>query len=44
MKNTYKEYMPMDAAFLAEYPDFTAATITIVLACVLSVGVQESTR
>eukprot|EP00088_Acartia_fossae_P018988 TRINITY_DN21014_c0_g1_i1.p1 TRINITY_DN21014_c0_g1~~TRINITY_DN21014_c0_g1_i1.p1 ORF type:complete len:631 (-),score=151.81 TRINITY_DN21014_c0_g1_i1:215-2107(-) len=44
MKTTFREYMPMDAAFLADYPDFTAAIITIVLACVLSVGVQESSR
>jgi cationic amino acid transporter 3 len=44
MKNTFKEHMPMNASFLAEYPDWTAARITLVLACVLSVGVQESSR
>ena len=44
MKNTFREYMPMNASFLAEYPDWTAAIITIALACVLSVGVQESSR
>lgn len=44
MKNTFREWMPMHASFLADYPDFTACGITLVLSAVLSVGVQESSR
>lgn len=44
MKNTFQAAMPMHVPFLAEYPDWTAFAITLVLTCVLSVGVQESTR
>jgi len=44
MKNTFKQLMPMNASFLADYPDFTACAITLILSAVLSVGVQESSR
>lgn len=44
MANLYKSTMPMSAPFLAEYPDWTAATITLLLAILLSIGVKESSR
>jgi len=44
MQRTFEAAMPIDMAFLARYPDWTAFAITLVLALVLSVGVQESTR
>jgi len=44
MKNAYKSVMPISEPFLAEYPDFTAFSITMVLALLLSLGVKESSR
>ena len=44
MANLYRSTMPMSAPFLAEYPDWTAATITLLLAVLLSIGVKESSR
>lgn len=44
MKNLYKSAMPMQAPFLADYPDWTAFLITILLAILLSLGVKESSR
>ena len=44
MKNAYKSAMPISQPFLAEYPDFTAFTITVLLSVLLSVGVKESSR
>lgn len=44
MQKSFEAAMPMDMAFLAKYPDWTAFAITLLLALVLSVGVQESTR
>jgi len=44
MQQAYNNSMHMHAPFLAEYPDFTAFFITILLSIVLSYGVQESTR
>lgn len=44
MQQAYNDSMHMHAPFLAEYPDFTAFFITILLSIVLSYGVQESTR
>ena len=44
MANLYRSTMPISAPFLAEYPDWTAATITLLLAVLLSIGVKESSR
>jgi len=44
MKNAFKAAMPITQPFLAEYPDWTAFAITLVLAVILSIGVKESTR
>ena len=44
MADLYRSTMPMSAPFLAEYPDWTAATITLLLAILLSIGVKESSR
>jgi len=44
MKASFLSSMPMHAAFLASYPDWTAFTITLLLALLLSLGVKESTR
>jgi len=44
MKEAFRSAMPINEPFLAEYPDWTAFTITIVLALLLSVGVKESSR
>jgi len=44
MRDIYKSNMPMQAPFLAEYPDWTAFLITILLAVLLSLGVKESSR
>jgi len=44
MKKAFKAAMPINQPFLAEYPDWTAFAITLVLAVILSIGVKESTR
>eukprot|EP00092_Neocalanus_flemingeri_P015909 GFUD01017226.1.p1 GENE.GFUD01017226.1~~GFUD01017226.1.p1 ORF type:complete len:630 (+),score=142.80 GFUD01017226.1:186-2075(+) len=44
MKEAFRSAMPINEPFLAEYPDWTAFSITLVLAVLLSVGVRESTR
>jgi len=44
MKNHFQAAMPMHASFLASYPDWTAFTITILLALLLGLGVKESTK
>jgi len=44
MKDAFRAAMPINEPFLAEYPDWTAFAITLVLAVLLSVGVRESTR
>jgi len=44
MMNTFQSAMPMNVPFLADYPDWTAFSITVLLSMVLSVGVEESTR
>ena len=44
MQNMFRSSMPMSAPFLAEYPDWTAATITLLLSVLLGVGVKESSR
>ena len=44
MKNYFMKTMPIDAAFLGDYPDWTAFLITLLHALVLAVGVQESTK
>eukprot|EP00090_Calanus_glacialis_P016701 TRINITY_DN26134_c0_g1_i1.p1 TRINITY_DN26134_c0_g1~~TRINITY_DN26134_c0_g1_i1.p1 ORF type:complete len:632 (+),score=185.25 TRINITY_DN26134_c0_g1_i1:113-2008(+) len=44
MKEAFRAAMPINEPFLAEYPDWTAFAITLVLAVLLSVGVRESTR
>jgi len=44
MKDAFRSAMPINEPFLAEYPDWTAFSITLVLAGLLSVGVRESTR
>merc|ERR1719510_1143035 len=41
MKNAYRSAMPIEQPFLAEYPDFTAFTITVLLSVLLAVGVKE---
>ena len=42
MGNFWRDLMPIDVSFLAEYPDFFSFVIIMVLAGVLSVGVRES--
>jgi len=44
LKNTFSAAMPININFLADYPDWTAFSITLLLTLVLGVGVQESTR
>lgn len=44
MKEAFRAAMPINEPFLAEYPDWTAFSITLVLAVLLSIGVRESTR
>ena len=44
MQNAYKSFMPISQPFLADYPDFTAFAITMILAVLLSIGVKESSR
>ena len=42
MGNFWRDLMPIDVSFLADYPDFFSFGIIMVLAGVLSVGVRES--
>lgn len=42
MKAFWRDLLPIDVSFLAEYPDFFSFGIILVLAVVLSVGVKES--
>ena len=44
MQNYYKSMMPISVPFLAEYPDLTASSITLLLTILLSIGVKESSR
>ena len=44
MQNMFRSSMPISAPFLAEYPDWTAAGITLLLAVLLAIGVKESSR
>jgi len=44
MQNYYKSLMPISVPFLAEYPDLTASSITLLLTILLSIGVKESSR
>ena len=44
MQNMFRSSMPISAPFLAEYPDWTAASITLLLSIILSIGVKESSR
>lgn len=43
MGKFWRELMPIDVDFLAEYPDFFSFVIIMVLAVVLAAGVKEST-
>ena len=43
MGNFWREIMPINIGFLAEYPDFFSFLIIMVLAVLLAVGVKEST-
>jgi solute carrier family 7 (cationic amino acid transporter), member 3 len=42
MGNFWRSLFTMDVDFLADYPDFFSFGVVLVLACVLSVGVRES--
>lgn len=42
--NYFNSTMPMSVDFMAEYPDFLAFVIILILAAVLATGVKESTR
>ncbi|XP_077291565.1 cationic amino acid transporter slimfast [Arctopsyche grandis] len=44
MKNFFLEHMPMKIGFMAEYPDFFAFFLVLVITALLAVGVKESTR
>ncbi|RUS85464.1 hypothetical protein EGW08_006797, partial [Elysia chlorotica] len=44
MSTFFKTHFPMDAKTLAEYPDFFAMAITLVLTGLLIAGVKESAR
>jgi solute carrier family 7 (cationic amino acid transporter), member 3 len=43
MAEFWRSILPMDIDFLAQYPDFFAFAIVMVLACLLAFGVKEST-
>ena len=43
MGNFWRDLMPIDISFLAEYPDFFAFVIVMILAFLLASGVKEST-
>ncbi|KAL0268485.1 UNVERIFIED_CONTAM: hypothetical protein PYX00_010413 [Menopon gallinae] len=43
MKDTLRETLPIDAPFLASYPDFLSFTFLLILTGILSFGVKEST-
>ncbi|XP_055904152.1 cationic amino acid transporter 2-like [Eupeodes corollae] len=42
MATTLKDVMPINVAFLGDYPDFFAAGMVIILGCLLAFGVKES--
>lgn len=42
MSTTLKNTMPINVAFLGEYPDFFACGMVILLGCLLAFGVKES--
>lgn len=44
MQHAYCAAMPLNVSFLAACPDFTAFSITLLLAVLLAVGVKESSR
>lgn len=44
IQNAFKDNMPMDITGLSSYPDFFAFGITLLLTCILAIGVKESTR
>lgn len=43
MENYWRDLFPMNVNFLAEYPDFFAFGVILLLAAILSFGVKEST-
>lgn len=42
MSTFFRELLPMNIGFLAEYPDFFSFCIVILLSLLLSAGVKES--
>ncbi|CAG9806272.1 unnamed protein product [Chironomus riparius] len=43
MGNFWRDLMPIDVSFLAEYPDFFSFVIVMILSVLLAIGVKEST-
>lgn len=43
MGNFWRDLMPIDVSFLAEYPDFFSFVIVMILSILLAIGVKEST-
>lgn len=43
MQRFFREWMPINVSFLAEYPDFLSFVIILLIAVLLAVGVKEST-
>ena len=44
MRKYSREHFPIDAPYLAPYPDFGALAVTLVMILLLSIGVKESIR
>lgn len=42
MSQTLREWMPINVYFLADYPDFFACGVVLLLSVLLSFGVRES--